>query len=123
LTRALGGFSVCGREGPVMWWSVVGFVASLVPCAIALLVATDVICVPCMGATAALLKAAWGAAVTVALVASAAGAYRRAGVGWAVAGLLLGVLGGIPVALREPVLTVAVAVPIAAVLFAVRQWR
>jgi hypothetical protein len=106
-----------------MSWSVVGFVASLVPCAIALLVAADVICVPCLGMAAVWLKAAWGAAVAVAVVASTAGLHRRAGVGWAVAGLALGVLGGVLLALSEPALTGAVAIPTAAVVFAVARWR
>src|SRR5262245_61918137 len=106
-----------------MSWGVVGFLASLVPCAIVLLSAAEVVCLPCGGMAAASLKGLWGVAVTVAVLASLAGLRRRVATGWAIAGLALGLLTGVPFALSEPAMTAAIAVPTAAVVFAIARWR
>jgi hypothetical protein len=112
-----------GGEGSGMSWSIVGFLASLIPWAIVLLTATDVVCLPCWGMTTASLKGLWGVAVTVAIFASMTGLCRRVAIGWAIAGLALGVVIAIPFALSEPAMAAALAIPTAAVVFALAQWR
>jgi hypothetical protein len=63
------------------------------------------------------------AAATVAVLASGTGLRRRVAVGWAAAGLALGLLFGVPFALVEPAIAGAFAIPTAAVVFAATQWR
>ena len=106
-----------------MSWGVVGFLASLVPWAIVLLSAADVVCLPCWGMATAALKSLWCVAGTVAVLASATGLLRRVAVGWAGTGLALGLVLGVPFVLSEPALTGAIAIPTAGVVFAVAQWR
>jgi hypothetical protein len=101
----------------------VGFLASLVPWAIVLLSATGFICVPCWGTEAAFLKGLWCGGSAVAVLASVAGLRRGAAVGWAAAGLALGLVAGVPFALSEPALAGSVAIPAAAVVFAIARWR
>lgn len=106
-----------------MSWSVVGFLSSLVPWVIMSLTVTDVVCLPCRGMGAASLKALWGVAATVALVASTAGLLRRTAVGWAIAGLASGLVVAVHLALADPILAATVAIPIGAFVFAAVQWR
>src|SRR5262245_15150604 len=79
-----------GGGGSGMSWGVVGFLASLVPWGIVLLLATDVVGLPCWGMATAALKCSWCVAATVAVLASTTGLLRRVAVGWAMAGLALG---------------------------------
>jgi hypothetical protein len=106
-----------------MSWSIVGFLASLVPWAIVLLVASDVACLPCQGVETAWLKCLWCVAAAVAVLASATGLRRRVAIGWGIAGLALGLVVCVPMALSEPALAGAVAIPTAAAVFAAAQWR
>jgi hypothetical protein len=57
------------------------------------------------------------------VVASVAGLRRRVAVGWGIAGLLLGLVIGVPFALEEPAIAGAFAIPTAAVVFVIAQWR
>src|SRR5262249_30532989 len=82
LTTGLGDW-----EGTGMSWGVVGFVASLVPGAIVLMLASDVLCLPCLGAAAASVKGLWGGGLGGRARARRApgpdaGAARRVGHGW-----------------------------------------
>jgi hypothetical protein len=106
-----------------MSWSIVGFLASLIPWAIALLLASGIVCLPCRGVETVWLKCLWCTGAAVAVLASVTGLCRRVAIGWAIAGLALGIVIGVPMALSEPVLAGAVAVPTAAVVFAAAQWR
>lgn len=60
---------------------------------------------------------------TVAILASLAGLSRRVAIGWAIAGLALGLGFTVPFALVEPATVGAFVIPTAAVAFAVTQWR
>ena len=106
-----------------MSWGVVGFLASPVPWTIALLSATGFICVPCWGTDAALLKGLWCGGSVAAVLASAVGLRRRAFNAWAVAGLALGLVAGVPFALSEPAVAVSVGIPVAAVVLTTAAWR
>src|SRR5262245_18407219 len=104
-----------------MSWGVVGFLASLVAWGILLLSAADLVCLPCSGMETAALKFLWCVAGTVAILASTTGLHRRLAVGSPIAGLALGLVLGVPFALSEPAMAGAVAIPTAAVVFAVAQ--
>ena len=106
-----------------MSWSVVGFLASLVPWAVVLLSAADVVCLSSSGTASASVRCLCCVADTVAILASMTGLHRRVATGWAIAGLALGLVFGVPFALSEPALAGAFAIPTAAVAFAITQWR
>jgi hypothetical protein len=61
--------------------------------------------------------------VIVSVFASVAGIRGRAAVGWAIAGLALGLTFGGLVAVSDPAAAAALAVPVVTIAFAVLQWR
>jgi hypothetical protein len=69
------------------------------------------------------LRCLCGIAVIVSVFASVAGIRSRAAVGWAIAGLVLGLIFGGIVAVSDPAAAAALAIPVVTIVFAVTQWR